>query len=390
MILSTINKALNESDIDCEPYCLDTIRNLSTTPEPYIQHTERPEIYLVPIVFALIFILGATGNGALVYFFIRYPHMRNPPNTYIISLALGDLMVVVFCVPFISTIYTTRSWPFGELICRLQETVRDLSVGVTVFTLTALSSERYFAIAKPVTRRAGATHSALTNIAAIWVASGGLALPAAIFSHVRYFPISDGDTIAVCYPFPDWLGEFYPKIIVIVKFLIFYLIPLSAIGIFYCLMARHLVATTIALPGEAFHQRHRATQMAARRKVAKMVLAFVFIFALCFMPNHVFLLWFYFNPNSRDDFNNFWNAFRITGFCLGFINSCINPVTLYCISGTFRKYFNHHLFCDLCGKVTVTQQSFTRLRYHSSGAGLTSRTDQIDMSILNGPEKQTL
>lgn len=68
-----------------------------------------------------------------------------------------------------------------------------------------------------------------------------------------------------------------------------------------------------------------------------MVLSFVVIFAICFFPSHVFLLWFYYSPNSEENFNAFWNCLRIIGFCLGFINSCINPITLYCLSGTFRK-----------------------------------------------------
>jgi len=68
-----------------------------------------------------------------------------------------------------------------------------------------------------------------------------------------------------------------------------------------------------------------------------MVLSFVVIFAMCFFPSHVFLLWFYFDPNSEENFNAFWNYVRIIGFCLGFINSCINPITLYTLSGTFRK-----------------------------------------------------
>ncbi|MCL4161588.1 UNVERIFIED_CONTAM: hypothetical protein GTU68_062193 [Idotea baltica] len=287
---------MNATDLGCEPDCFSDLWNASATPKPYIPHTERPEIYLVPILFALIFLVGS------------------------------------------------------------------------------------------VSRRPVTTHSALTSIAVIWVASGGLSLPAAVLSSVRHFPISPEESIPVCTPYPEWLGEFYPKIIVATKTSIYYVIPLTVIASFYCLMARHLEATTMAIPGEATQQSHRVTQMIARRKVAKMVLAFVYIFAICFMPNHVFLMWFYFNPSAKEDFNYFWNAFRIIGFCLGFVNSCINPVALYCISGTFRKYYNLHLFCHTCGS-TLTDRSLTRLRFHSSAAGLTSRTDQIDMSTFNGPEK---
>jgi hypothetical protein len=72
----------------------------------YIPYNKRPETYIVPILFVLIFVVGVLGNGTLVLIFIRHRNMRNTPNTYIFSLALGDLLVIVICVPFISTLYT--------------------------------------------------------------------------------------------------------------------------------------------------------------------------------------------------------------------------------------------------------------------------------------------
>jgi len=66
------------------------------------------------------------------------------------SLALGDLCLIVFCVPFTSTLYTFESWPYGEAICKFSEFIKDQSVGVSVFTLTALSMERYSAVKIPL------------------------------------------------------------------------------------------------------------------------------------------------------------------------------------------------------------------------------------------------
>ncbi|CAL4242234.1 unnamed protein product, partial [Meganyctiphanes norvegica] len=116
----------------------------------YIPWSQRPETYFVPTIFALIFVVGVIGNGTLIVIFVRNPTLRNVPNTYIISLALGDLLVLFFTVPFVSTIYTLESWPYGEFECKFSEFVRDISVGVTVFTLTALSADRYLAIVSPV------------------------------------------------------------------------------------------------------------------------------------------------------------------------------------------------------------------------------------------------
>ncbi|XP_046969697.1 neuropeptide CCHamide-1 receptor-like [Vanessa cardui] len=118
--------------------------------EPYKPYYERPETYIVPLLFALIFIIGVVGNGTLVAVFVRHKAMRNVPNTYILSLALADLLVIITCVPFTSIVYTLESWPWGVTVCRVSEAAKDVSIGVSVFTLTALSADRYFAIVDPL------------------------------------------------------------------------------------------------------------------------------------------------------------------------------------------------------------------------------------------------
>ncbi|CAH2241942.1 jg2681, partial [Pararge aegeria aegeria] len=69
---------------------------------------------------------------------------------YILSLALADLLVIITCVPFTSIVYTVESWPWGESVCKISEAAKDVSIGVSVFTLTALSADRYFAIVDPL------------------------------------------------------------------------------------------------------------------------------------------------------------------------------------------------------------------------------------------------
>lgn len=58
-------------------------RNLNndTVDVPYEDYKYRPETYLVPIIFGLIFIVGVVGNGTLIVVFIRHRTMRNVPNT---------------------------------------------------------------------------------------------------------------------------------------------------------------------------------------------------------------------------------------------------------------------------------------------------------------------
>ncbi|XP_053690207.1 neuropeptide CCHamide-1 receptor-like [Sabethes cyaneus] len=330
-------------------YTHELVNVSSTTEVPYTPYERRPETYIVPILFALIFVVGVLGNGTLIVVFLRHRAMRNVPNTYILSLALADLLLIVTTVPFTSILYTLDSWPWGSLLCTSSEFIKDVSIGVSVFTLTALSGDRFFAIVDPLRKfhaHGGgrkATRMTITIAVLIWILAIVFALPAIVGTHIRTEKVNKDVSIDFCYPFPGEWGVEYARGIVLCKFLAYYAVPLCIIALFYVLIARHLIHSAKHVPGET---QGTVRQVKARRKVAVTVLAFVVIFGICFLPSHLFMLWFYYNPNSQEEYNHFWHVLRIVGFCLSFANSCANPVALYCVSGAFRKHFNRYLLCD--------------------------------------------
>lgn len=63
---------------------------------------------------------------------------------------MADLLVIIVCVPLAAIVYTKEAWPWGPIVCRITESAKDISIGVSVFTLTALSGERYCAIVNPL------------------------------------------------------------------------------------------------------------------------------------------------------------------------------------------------------------------------------------------------
>ncbi|KAM8712039.1 hypothetical protein ACLKA7_012544 [Drosophila subpalustris] len=329
----------------------DNISMAMTTETPYVPYGRRPETYIVPVLFALIFVVGVLGNGTLIVVFLSVRQMRNVPNTYILSLALADLLVIVTTVPLVSTIYTVEYWPWGSFLCSVSEFMKDVSIGVSVFTLTALSSDRYFAIVDPLRKfhaHGGgrrATRMTLAIAVSIWLLAILCGLPALIGSNLKVINtpigINQEKSIVICYPFPEEWGFNYAKLMVTLHFLVYYAIPLVIIAVFYILIALHLMYSA-NVPGE---MQGAVRQVRARRKVAVTVLAFVVIFGICFLPYHVFFLWFYYWPTAEEDYNTFWHVMRIVGFCMSFANSCANPVALYFVSGAFRKHFNRYLFC---------------------------------------------
>lgn len=53
----------------------------TATETPYVPYVMRPETYIVPVLFAFIFIVGVLGNGTLIIVFLTVRQMRNVPNT---------------------------------------------------------------------------------------------------------------------------------------------------------------------------------------------------------------------------------------------------------------------------------------------------------------------
>ncbi len=61
---------------------------------------------------------------------------------FLINLAVSDIMIGVFCVPFTYTDFMLGRWIFPLWLCPTAQFVQILSVFVTSFTLTIISIER--------------------------------------------------------------------------------------------------------------------------------------------------------------------------------------------------------------------------------------------------------
>jgi len=62
-------------------FSAENFSELAVTETPYVPYGRRPETYIVPILFALIFVVGVLGNGTLIVVFLSVRQMRNVPNT---------------------------------------------------------------------------------------------------------------------------------------------------------------------------------------------------------------------------------------------------------------------------------------------------------------------
>ncbi|XP_050317082.1 tachykinin-like peptides receptor 99D isoform X5 [Bactrocera neohumeralis] len=95
-----------------------------------------------------------------------------------------------------------NDWPFGELYCKILQFIATLSISAWVFTLMAISIDRYVAIMKPL-KTCMSKRCNLGIAAFIWITSIAISCPMLFFFTTGEVELKDGTRI-VCYAeWPD-------------------------------------------------------------------------------------------------------------------------------------------------------------------------------------------
>ncbi|XP_045443373.1 galanin receptor type 3 [Pipistrellus kuhlii] len=147
----------------------------------------------VPVVFALIFLLGTVGNGLVLAVLLQPgPGVWQEPGSttdlFILNLAVADLCFILCCVPFQAAIYTLDAWLFGALVCKAVHLLIYLTMYASSFTLAAVSVDRYLAVRHPLRSRALRTpRHARAAVGLVWLLAALLAAPyLSYYGTVRY------------------------------------------------------------------------------------------------------------------------------------------------------------------------------------------------------------
>ncbi|XP_068457879.1 cholecystokinin receptor [Clinocottus analis] len=371
------NGSADTSNISCS--------NASSLLSPQLERHKDDHHTLRILLYSLIFFLSVFGNLLIIVVLTVNKRMRTVTNTFLLSLAVSDLMMATFCMPFTLIPSILKDFIFGPAMCKIVSYLMGISVSISTFSLVAIAIERYSAICNPLKSRVWQTRShAYRVIAATWALAFVLMTPYPIISHLESFHRPDNTTAHQCrhvWPLATAEQAWY-----ILLLLVLFAIPGLVMIVAYGLISRELfrgiqfemghkkdstdvkngltaavssgsedgdgcyvnvaqrphsmemssvAASSRATKAERPRSNTSEAKLEAKKRVIRMLVVIVVLFFLCWMPLYCANTWRAFDDISAKS--------ALSGTPIAFIHllcytsACVNPI-IYCFMNTrFRK-----------------------------------------------------
>ncbi|NP_001161681.1 tachykinin receptor-like protein [Saccoglossus kowalevskii] len=327
---------------------------------------------ILTLAFSSTIILSILGNVVVIVVLLCV-RSNNCLNVYLINLAVADLTMAVFSMPFTFITLMNGHWTFGKEMCSITLFLMQVSVCVSIYTLTAIGIDRYYAVLHPMRRRASKKRN-LCIVLIIWIISAMSGSVQIAMARTKQY-IWDGEFFYTC-------GEQWPNKTSAVAYEIFvmcgtYFVPLLAMCYTYIMVGYTLWFRQI--PGNADQVRDYK-HIKTKRKVVEMLVVVLLMFALCWMPLHVFnIVQRVHRDLKQQDITRQINAALIW---IAMSNSFVNPV-IYCfMNDSFRNHLKLICRC-VCNKTTTNQGEFLVMRHHSHSSPR-RETQSTDCKTVRG------
>ncbi|XP_050095735.1 neuromedin-K receptor-like [Anopheles aquasalis] len=297
-------------------------------------------LVLLSLFYGTISLLAVIGNSLVIWIVLTTKQMQTITNMFIANLALADVTIGVFAIPFQFQAALLQRWNLPEFMCPFCPFVQLISVNVSVFTLTAIAVDRHRAIINPLRARTSKNISKFV-ISAIWLLSFALAAPILFALRVRpvYNIVLGGmnETYTnVTVPFCKVVNfehaeiQVYRYVLVLVQ----YFIPLFVISFVYIQMAFRLWGSKT--PGNAQDSRD-ITMLKNKKKVIKMLIIVVALFGVCWFPLQLYNILHVTVPEINE--YRFINIIWFVCDWLAMSNSCYNPFIYGIYNEKFKREF---------------------------------------------------
>ncbi|XP_015231291.1 PREDICTED: C-C chemokine receptor type 7 isoform X1 [Cyprinodon variegatus] len=271
--------------------------------------------WFMPLCYTIICLLGVAGNLLVIATVFYFKRLKNMTDVYLLNLSFADLLFS-FSLPFWAA-NSMADWVLGLFLCKAMHTVYKVSFYSSMFLLSLISIDRYFAIAKAVSThglRSKAVFLSKLSSTASWVIAVICSFPEMVYTNINN---------NTCSPFSntsDHLRVGFQSSQIVLGFFV----PLLIMGFCYSCIIQTLC-----------HARSFE-----RNKAIKVILTIVVVFLGSQVPYNIVLFWTTIvlgeggTDNCRYD-NSLLFATDITQY-VAFLRCCLNPFVYAFIGIKFR------------------------------------------------------
>uniref|UniRef100_A0A8B9QCD7 Lysophosphatidic acid receptor 6 n=1 Tax=Apteryx owenii TaxID=8824 RepID=A0A8B9QCD7_APTOW len=278
-------------------------------------------------IFSMVFVLGLIANCVAIYIFTFTLKVRNETTTYMLNLAISDLLFV-FTLPFRIYYFAVRNWPFGDILCKISVTLFYTNMYGSILFLTCISVDRFLAIVHPFQSKTLRTkRNAKIVCAAVWVTVLAGSTPASFFQSTNRRNNTEQRT---CFEnFSDATWKTYLSRIVIFIEIVGFFIPLI-LNVTCSTMVLRTLNKPLTL----------SRNKLSKKKVLKMIFVHLLIFCFCFVPYNITLILY-----SLMRTQTLINCSVVTAvrtmypitLCIAVSNCCFDPIVYYFTSDTIQN-----------------------------------------------------
>ena len=311
-------------------------------------------------LYAISFLAAVVGNSLGVSIICWKCGIKAATHLLIANLAFSNLLITLIVMPMsVTFLYIGHRWHAGiagTITCKFTQYLFLFPIAASILTILVVSIDRFFAVFYPL--KGKVFRSPKTMTASIWICSAILMSPAlAIFQVVSD---DDGGWSCVLYfgenqQRADTLFKVYYSLI----FVVLYLLPLLIISVLYSLVCYKLYIRK--LPGNTRAEVYKIAVEKAKRKVVKVLVMIVTVFALCWFPAHAMH---YFIAFDRDLYFKFPSYLFPLLLWISHSNSVIDPCLYILLSHNFRREFRKVI--NQCGLYKKKKSLHRRLSKLSS------------------------
>ena len=191
---------------------------------------EESTLTVLIILYSLTTTLSIIGNILVVIVFKNGNRSRTDLRPFLINLAIADLLMALFCMPFTFADAVFRTWIFPEEICPIVLCVQMISVAASVFTNMAIGIDRFLVVLYPLHHRFTLQRYKYVMFT-IWISS-------TIFGSVQLFIAKTTESETGMLECDEiWLSTHSRQVCTVFVLLFTYIVPLVILAVTYTIVA---------------------------------------------------------------------------------------------------------------------------------------------------------